>query len=48
MPENDSSENDSASMSPPRPLAEVMKDENPGPIVLEPEEFVEDVQVETD
>ena len=41
-------ENDSAPMSPPRPLDDVTRDENPGPVVLEPEEFVEDVQVEAD
>jgi hypothetical protein len=41
-------ENDSPSMSPSRPLDDLTRDENPGPIMLELEEFVEDVQVEAD
>jgi hypothetical protein len=35
----------SARMTPPMPLDDISRDDNPGPFVLEPQEFVEDVQL---
>jgi hypothetical protein len=40
------SENEAASNSEERPLDDIERDENPGDIVLGPEQWVDDVQVE--